>query len=342
MLSLPALALLPRRLMGQSGRQLRARGLHNVTLAVSDVTRSLEFYQGLFGMPVQARHGDARLLRVGRGPKFLALSPAAANATPGISHYGIAVENFDVDRILSVLADHGVTRADPSAPGPSGGARKVRVTTREGTPEIFVGDPSGIVFQLQDPSYCGGGGPLGNSCQAPQASPSPGLLAAQDFSHFTIAAASADESNNFYQALFGFDVQAYQGPTAPLLGVGPGAQFVMFTGGGAARGARGGAAPAARPRGPRIDHACLGIESFNPDIVIRVLEKYGIKPRGQAPSTPLVWYISQRMENRGGAPGTGTPELYFTDPDNIPIQIQDVKYCGGGGFLGNVCPGSIP
>ena len=57
------------------------------------------------------------------------------------------------------------------------------------------------------------------------------------------------------------------------------------------------------------------------------------------PSSPLVWYISQRMENRGGARGTGTPELYFTDPDNIAIQIQDVKYCGGGGFLGDVCPG---
>jgi hypothetical protein len=80
------------------------------------------------------------------------------------------------------------------------------------------------------------------------------------------------------------------------------------------------------------------MDNFNPDAVVKLLESYGIKPRGQAPSTPMVWYISQRMENRGGAPGTGTPELYFTDPDNIPIQIQDVKYCGGGGFLGDVCP----
>jgi hypothetical protein len=44
-----------------------------------------------------------------------------------------------------------------------------------------------------------------------------------------------------------------------------------------------------------------------------------------------------RMPNRGGAP-EGTAELYFTDPDGILIQLQDVSYCGGGGHLGEVCP----
>ena len=44
-----------------------------------------------------------------------------------------------------------------------------------------------------------------------------------------------------------------------------------------------------------------------------------------------------RMENRGGAPG-GTPELYFTDPDGLLMQLQDTSYCGGSGLLGNECP----
>jgi hypothetical protein len=47
-------------------------------------------------------------------------------------------------------------------------------------------------------------------------------------------------------------------------------------------------------------------------------------------------YVTMRMENRGGAPG-GTPELYFTDPDGLLMQLQDSSYCGGSGFLGNVC-----
>jgi len=42
------------------------------------------------------------------------------------------------------------------------------------------------------------------------------------------------------------------------------------------------------------------------------------------------------MEDRGGAPG-GTPELYFTDPDGIVVQLQHTSYCGGAGVLGEVC-----
>ena len=64
----------------------------------------------------------------------------------------------------------------------------------------------------------------------------------------------------------------------------------------------------------------------------------GIKPRqGNGPAGPMQHYVSMRMENRGGAK-EGTPELYFTDPDGLLMQIQDVTYCGGGGVLGNVCP----
>ncbi len=148
--ALPAVALLPRALTAQAPRQLRVRGLHSMTLAVTDVKRSLEFYQGLFGMPIQARHGDTPLLRVGPGPKFMALAPAAGDGTTGVSRFGVAVEDFNVDRIVALLGEHGVTRAASSNPA-AAGPLKVLVATRDGTPEIFVSDPSGVIFQLQDP-----------------------------------------------------------------------------------------------------------------------------------------------------------------------------------------------
>ena len=68
------------------------------------------------------------------------------------------------------------------------------------------------------------------------------------------------------------------------------------------------------------------------------LSQFGLKPRpsADAPDSPLMYYISMRMPDRGGAPG-GTPELYFTDPDGLVMQIQDVSYCGGAGVMGNVC-----
>jgi catechol 2,3-dioxygenase-like lactoylglutathione lyase family enzyme len=206
---------------------------------------------------------------------------------------------------------------------------------RAGTPELYFSDPDGVVIQLQDPRYCGGGGALGNVCPAPEPAPKKGLIALRDWSHCTIFGSDGARANAFYQELFGLRIQAHQGPTAPVLGVG-GVQFLMLAGGGG----RGGANAAPRPGS--INHLCMNMENFNPDNVLKTLAGYGISPRGDAPASgpvgPMKSYVSLRMENRGGAPG-GTPELYFTDPDGLLIQLQDVSYCGGGGFLGNVCAG---
>jgi catechol 2,3-dioxygenase-like lactoylglutathione lyase family enzyme len=340
--SVPLLAAAPRLLAQSPGAPLiPVRALNHMTMSVSDPKRSLDFYQGLFGMPVQARQGQTTLLRIGAGPQFLALSGTGANGTPSINHYCLTVDNFDADRALAALAKVGVARAEGAGGGLSGGAMKARVRMRGpdsggapgGTPELYFGDPDGIVVQLQDTTYCGGSGVLGNTCGAPEPSPKKGLLAVRDLSHFTITSTDPARSNTFYQDLFGLEVQARQGPTAPLLGVGSGVQFLMFTGGGAGR------AGAAPPRQASINHVCMNMEAFKPDEILKTLESYGIKPRGttQGPPGPMVSYVTMRMENRGGAKD-GTPELYFTDPDGLPIQLQDVKYCGGAGYLGDVCP----
>ena len=162
-----------------------------------------------------------------------------------------------------------------------------------------------------------------------------GLLAVKDLSHFTIFVSDAQRSNAFYQELFGFSIRSYQGPSAPTLAVGPGAQFIMFAGGG---GAAGGGANGVPPRRASINHLCMSLERFNPDQILKTLESYGVTPRESStgPVGPMRSYVSMRMENRGGAK-EGTPELYFTDPDGILLQLQDVSYCGGSGYLGNVC-----
>ena len=82
----------------------------------------------------------------------------------------------------------------------------------------------------------------------------------------------------------------------------------------------------------------MNMDAFKPDEVTKALESFGLKAREtpQGPVGPMRHYISMRMENRGGAP-EGTPELYFTDPDGLLMQLQDTKYCGGSGYLGDVC-----
>jgi catechol 2,3-dioxygenase-like lactoylglutathione lyase family enzyme len=318
-------------------------------------------------MPVQARQGATVLLRIGSGPRFLALRPAAAGERPSISALGFGVQNFSIDGAIKTLAAHGITAAPPIAekPGPKQSLVRVRRQNEGGSPDgttrdLFAADPSGIVFQLHDVSSCGGSGALGTVCAMPERSPKPGLMALKDTSHFTIAA-SDPNTVPMYMELFGFKPMVYQAAT-PAWQVGSGVHFLMFIGGGGptraggagappaagregtapadgggARGGGRGAAGGAPARVAGIDHACVAIENFDPAAVTKLLVSYGLKQQEGQGRSPLVTYISLRMPNRGGAEG-GTPELYFTDPDGLAIQIQDVKYCGGGGLLGEVCP----
>jgi len=335
LLSLPGAALASRAL-AQSKPTIPVRGLSHMTLSVTDPKRSLEFYQGLFGMAIQAHQGAVPILQIGAGPQFVALGQVGPNGKPGINHWCVFTQNFSVDRALATLAEHGVTKSD------SNGAMKVRVRmrgpdsggAREGTPEMYVGDPDGIVVQIQDTSYCGGAGILGNVCLTkPEPAPTKGLLALTDLSHFTIFVSDAQRSMDFYQSVFAMPIQAHQGPT-PLLACGTGGQFLTIAGGGGGRGRAGATPPAAS-----INHASFRMRGFDPDKVMKALESYGIKPREQGargPAGPLQSYITMRMADRGGSPD-GTPELYFTDPDGILLQIQDVSYCGGSGKMGEVC-----
>jgi catechol 2,3-dioxygenase-like lactoylglutathione lyase family enzyme len=328
--ALPALAL-PRAAGAQSGKTpIRVRSLSHMTLTVSDRQRSVDFYQGLFGLPVQHRQDVSTGLRIGPGLQYISLSQGGPNAKPGIAHFCMTVQNFSVDGITQALIDHGVAKGSP-------GPLKTWVRTRganagggaEGAPELYVGDPDGINVQLQDVTYCGGAGPLGSMCKPIEPAPTKGLIALQDLSHFTLGVSNRERSVAFYQDLFSMPVQAQQGVTT-LLGIGSKRQFIAI-----------GGVNGAQARVSNIAHGCFTMEGFKPDKVLKALSDYGIKPRGDAsgPPGPLVSYVSMRMENRGGAKG-GTPELYFTDPDGILMQIQDVSYCGGGGYLGEVCSAS--
>ncbi len=323
--ALPALALAPRA-FAQAKPTLRIRGFNHVTLVVSDLKQSVDFYQGLFGLARErtGRTIDASL-RIGPG-LGLDLTTDRPDRTPRIDHFCYGVEGFSVDGVLKTLAAHGIEKSDQLGP------MKVQVSVRDGAQRVMVGDPDGLVFQLQDPSYCGGRGALGNQCGAPEPSPKKGVVALKGYSHVTVFSTDAPRSTTFFRELFGAGIRSFQGPTAPTVAIGSGVEFAMYTGGGGGR-------AGAPPRPASINHFSFAMDRFDADAVIKALESYGIKPRESqtGPVGPMRHYISMRMENRGGAK-EGTPELYFTDPDGILVQIQDTRYCGGSGVLGDVCP----
>ena len=144
-----------------SPRAIRVRALNQIGLAVTDPKRSLAFYQELWGMPIQARHGSTTVLRIGDGPQLLSITQATATP-PGIRHFGFAVEHFDPTRVLQVLRRNGVAEAQSTGDEQILRALTVRRSIRGSgagqTEGLHLADPDGILVQLQDPSYCGGGG----------------------------------------------------------------------------------------------------------------------------------------------------------------------------------------
>ena len=122
------------------------KAMNHVTCFVPDVKKSVEFYQGLFGMPVLTRQDPGINLSTGNG--FFGIYPNQAGATGGsINHVCFAMENFDADAVLKQLTDRGI---------------KGNIRMRGDTKELYFTDPDGIRVQLQDVKYIGGTGVLGD------------------------------------------------------------------------------------------------------------------------------------------------------------------------------------
>lgn len=311
----PAPAAPPPPLPAPPPPKIATRRLNNVMIAVSDMNRSVAFYQRLFGPAVM--QDQSAIFRLGDGPHFFALTPVAAGAKPEFVSFGMTVGDFDANRLVRTLADFRVPGA--------------QVVMRGDTPELFVPDPSGIKIQLQDVAYGRGSGPRGEVlAPAGPATVTPAFRL-KSISHVTLTVKDGTRSKEFYQTVFGMPIQTMQGAGA-ILAVGSGPDCVVVPAGANPNAAGG------------INHACFTIENFDAGRVMGILIANGLEPieyGNPALIKPLTCRVRLRQKaNNGGGPTAplGTPELYFNDPDNIPIQLQDVSYCGGSGALGQICP----
>jgi catechol 2,3-dioxygenase-like lactoylglutathione lyase family enzyme len=294
---------------------IRTNSLNNFIMSVTDMGRSVPFYEKLFGP--STRQGDLAVFRLARSPRFFAVGPVRGGEKPGFVSYGIAVDDFDPDRLAKALQAAGAT---------------TQITTREGTRELWVSEPDGYKIQLVDPSYGRGSGPRGDVLP-PAVKPSARVpLPLQTISHVTISVRSGPKSKEFYQGVLGLPVQAMQGQVA-CHAVGPGPDFIAFGLNSNSPTATG--AP---------NHACVTIQGFDPNQVMGILADNGLEPieyGNNAAIKPLTCRtrLRQRAGNGGGPTHPlGSYELYFNDPDNLSIQIQDVSYCGGSGANGQICP----
>ncbi len=134
------------------------------------------------------------------------------------------------------------------------------------------------------------------------ASAAPAVGPVKSMNHVSIFVPDVQKSKQFYQDLLGLPLLTNQ-PPGVNLSTGP--SFL-------------GIYPAQNGQRGSINHVCLGIENFNAESVLKTLQARELQAR---------------IRLRGD-----TQELYFTDPDGILIQLQDPKYIGGVGPLGDKPP----
>jgi catechol 2,3-dioxygenase-like lactoylglutathione lyase family enzyme len=147
--SLAALAALPAPLPALAQpATLRVRTLNHASLIVSDLDRSVAFYRRVFGLPVKSTQTGGVNLAVG-GDAFVGIYQGGANAAPQINHFCFGLADFEPERVVAALGEHGV---------------QAQSRARDGVTQVYCSDPDGLRVQLQDTSFCGGLGALGNEC----------------------------------------------------------------------------------------------------------------------------------------------------------------------------------
>ncbi len=81
--------------------------INHISLQVSNLQRSTDFYQRVFGCPVNKRDGNNQLMF---GKDFLVLRPG--NPPAKVDHFAIGVNNFNKDSVTADLKSRGATPKD--------------------------------------------------------------------------------------------------------------------------------------------------------------------------------------------------------------------------------------
>jgi len=112
----------------------QGRTLNHVSLGVTDLKRSTDFYDALLELPVRDRGSDYCEYRLANG--FLGLYQDT-DMKRGLDHLAIGVEHYDAK-----AAVQSVRRALPNAPA--------RLAFED---QVYVTDPDGAQIQLCDVGY---------------------------------------------------------------------------------------------------------------------------------------------------------------------------------------------
>jgi len=268
----------------------RVLTLNHVSFGCADLKATVAWFGRVFGLPVHAFQdysGGQTVVRVGEGaaPSYMALSQRNKNSIgqpPNRRpHFCWGIEDFNVHRILRGLAEM-------EAPAQS--------VLREGKTinGVNFDTPDGFPLQFNPVNACGGGGFLGEICDAnakadrPAGAPPP--IPVKTLNNVRMIVPNLQKSLDWYLKLTDMRPLAPAGPTR-ILRVGKGPQFIAMS--------EGNGPEAFKP------HVGFGVQGFNADQVMTRLSEHG---------------ITARKGERN--------EILLDSPDGIEIGLQDVSFAG--------------
>ncbi len=302
----------------QSLLPVRVLTLNHVSFGCADLAYTVAWYERVLGIP---RHAHQDYLGGGQGqtvlrasidpPAYMALSQRSAQSAGAAPtrrpHFCWGIPEFDVHRILAALAEMRTPAESVLREG----------TTINGVNfEGFDGAP----LQFNPVIACGGVGFLGEICdtgaRAVRRPGDPPPVQVRTMNHLRYYVSDLDAALAWYLRLTDMEVVHYQEPERgprtpgyvgrpiPVLRVGEGPQHLALVEGSGSEAYR--------------MHVGFGVDDFDPERVMSLLEAHG---------------ATAVLRRREGV----TPEILVDAPDGVRLQLQDVRYCGGTGPLGDVC-----
>jgi catechol 2,3-dioxygenase-like lactoylglutathione lyase family enzyme len=107
--------------------------INHVSIQVSDIKRSADFYMRAFGLP-KRKAGNPDAVRLGVGPSHLTLRQEKPSGN--VDHFCLGIDKFNRESVIRDLKARGVS-PEPDEKGPQG---------------FHVKDPDGFRVQLGDSS----------------------------------------------------------------------------------------------------------------------------------------------------------------------------------------------
>jgi glyoxylase I family protein len=126
----------------QPGQAAQGRTINHISLAVTDVEKSADFYSKLLGLKVVSRPGNGGI-NMGLSDGFLGVYKLANPGT--VNHFCIGVDNYDADTIAARLTQMGIrnnVNRDPNS-------------RTSGGDQLYFNDPDGTRVQLGANGYQG-------------------------------------------------------------------------------------------------------------------------------------------------------------------------------------------